>query len=98
MKRKYLESDLIEVVMKLYIFNKDYIADCSSNKSFISSKLCPRCGKVHLPGDAVMASASKISPIEMTFYICSECALPDKLSKSEEDFLDWAIVADWFNV
>lgn len=97
MKNKFFKSDLDEVIMKLYLFYKGYNAECNDEKIYISTKKCPRCGVNHLPGDVAMASTSKLSPEDMLFYICGDCALPDKMSHKIEDFLEWAIVSDDFD-
>lgn len=92
------ESELDKVIIKLYWFYKSYEKENSISPAYISTKLCPRCGEVHLSGEEAMNSTSKLSPEDMNFYICNDCALPDKLSTNLEDFFSWAIYCADFEV
>lgn len=90
------ESELDKVIMKIVKFYAEYAIECESDTVFISSMLCPRCGEVHLSGNPILNSTSRISPVDMYFYICFDCALPDKSSFSKEELLEWEIASDNF--
>lgn len=85
-----------QIIIKLMLYTAAYELECDVQKPFISVQRCPRCGENHMPGETVLAATSHISAEDMDIYICNECALPDKKSRSVEDFKDWAIADENF--
>lgn len=93
-----MDNELDEVILKLLLFNVAYKSECELEENYISKRLCPRCGVVNMPGELAMSSTSKLSPIELSFHICGECALDDKMSHEIEDFLTWAIASEDYSI
>lgn len=95
-KKEGVEMELNLLVMKIGVYSKAYELECESQRSYISSFLCPRCGDCYLPGDVVLAARSNLSALDLDIHICNECALPDKASTSLDDFKLWAIADSEF--
>ncbi|MGC6770337.1 hypothetical protein [Enterococcus sp. LJL51] len=91
-------SELDRVILKLWTHSNVYEIENRQYDFFVSRLLCPRCGETNLPGEKVLAATSVLSPDDGDIYICNECALPDKTSRSVEDFRDWAIADERFTI
>lgn len=79
------------VIIKLHEYYDEYLAEVESQELSASEKVCPRCGMNHLSGDPVMDSTSELSSMDYDFYICNDCAWPDKFNKNLDDLLKWWI-------
>lgn len=95
-KKEGIEMELNLLVMKIGVYSKAYEIECESQRSYISTFLCPRCGGCYLPADVVLAARSNLSAEDLEIHICNDCALPDKVSTSLNDFQQWAIADQEF--
>ncbi len=44
-----------------------------------------------------MNSVSELSAVDMNFYICEDCVLPDRMNQSIENLLTGSIASDFQN-